>query len=158
MKSIVETQVSAPIKNTFDLIVPIDLSQIFTGHLCLPAVIGVENSTGDWDGAGQTRTVCLSDNSRAQETLLEYNRPSYFRYRVSNFTGVLRLLAKEARGQWWFKENSDGTTHIRWEYVFVPASVFALPFIWIVAKFIWRGYMKKALSISKQMTETCFES
>ena len=150
----IETIVDAPLAHSFDMIVPIDLSKIFTGHMGLPAVTGQKDLVGDWDEAGQTRTVLLSDNSEAQERLLGYDRPNGFNYQVSDFTGSLRFLAKRDEGEWWFTELGNGRTKVRWEYAFIPASVIATPVITFVAKFLWRGYMKKALANCKAFAET----
>lgn len=149
----VEINVSAPIEHCFDVIVPVDLSRIFTGHLGLPAVIGQKDATGKWDAVGQTRIVLLSDKSEAQEVLLGYDRPYGFNYQVFDFTGSLRFLAQRAEGQWWFNDLGNGRTNIRWEYAFIPASNIAVPFITLVAKMLWRGYMRKALKACKALVE-----
>ena len=148
-----ETIVDRDIATTFAAIVPIDLTQIFTGHIFLPAVVDVHDATGAWDAPDQTRRVLLSDNSEAHEHLQGYDAPNSFNYKVSGFTGSLRLLAKSAQGRWDFEAVSDQKTHIRWRYTFIPAGLFATPFIWLVGKILWRGYMKKALMLSKSIAE-----
>lgn len=139
----------------FETIVPIDLSKIFLGHLGLPAVIGTKDETGAWNAAGQTRTVCLSDGSEAAERMDGYQHPNSFDYTVSNFTGILRFLAKSAKGKWKFTANSDAQTMIDWQYGFVPRSIFVWPIMWFVAKFLWVGYMRKALSESIKVANEC---
>lgn len=150
----VETEIAAPQAAVFDYIVPIDLNLIFTGYGPLPAVIGVQNQTGRWDAAGQTRTVILSDASTAHELLTKYEHPHYFSYTVSEFSGVLRFLTKSANGEWWFKTNpSSNTTLIKWSYAFNTRSLFAAPLLWLITNFLWRGYMHKALMLSKSQIE-----
>jgi hypothetical protein len=61
----VNTDVAVSQITAFEYNVPIDLTSIFTGYGPLPAVTGTKNQTGAWDGAGQTRTVLLSDGSSA---------------------------------------------------------------------------------------------
>ncbi|MEM7469589.1 MAG: polyketide cyclase, partial [Pseudomonadota bacterium] len=68
----IEIAIAAPRELSFAHIVPIDLTSIITGYGPLPAVVKVQNQTGAWDGAGQSRTVVLSDGSLAQEILLAY--------------------------------------------------------------------------------------
>jgi polyketide cyclase/dehydrase/lipid transport protein len=138
---------------TFEHIVPIDLTSIFTGYGPLPAVTGTQDQVGSWDAAGQTRTVHLSDGSSAQEELTKYGHPNYFSYTVSGFTGSLRFFTTEANGEWWFEPNLTGKTKITWRYAFNSSSVFAVPVLWFIAKFLWRGYMKKAISLSKYQLE-----
>jgi len=148
-----EIIVDAPVEKAFDVIVPIDLSKIFTGHMGLPAVTGQRDATGAWDAVGQTRTVLLSDKSEAQEALLGYERPNGFNYRVSDFTGSLRFLAQRAEGRWWFTGLPDGSTRVRWQYAFIPASKLSRPIMVLVAHALWKGYMKKALKVCKEVAE-----
>lgn len=150
----VNTSVHSPREKAFEHIVPIDLSSIFTGYGPLPAVSGTENQTGKWDGAGQTRTVLLSDGSSAQEALTAYQYPAYFAYTVKGFTGVLRFLAKEARGEWWFEhEPATQSTAISWKYEFISRSPILEPIVCFITQRLWRGYMNKALRLSKAQVE-----
>ncbi len=82
LSAIVIADVAANQVATFEHIVPINLSSVFTGYGPLPAVAGAQNQTGDWDAAGQTRTVLLSDGSSVQELLTKYEHPHYFSYTV----------------------------------------------------------------------------
>jgi hypothetical protein len=145
--STVERFFPAAREKVFLHVVPIDLTTIFTGFGPLPAVTGTRDETGPWDAAGRQRTVCLSDGSFARERLTAYEKPRGFAYVVSGFTGSLRFLAQEARGEWWFEEAAGGTT-VRWRYVFVPRSVFARPLLWAINRFFWRRYMHAALRLA----------
>ena len=149
----VNTDVAVSQIAAFEYNVPIDLTSIFTGYRLLPAVTGTKNQTGAWDGAGQTRTVLLSDGSSAHEILTKYEHPHYFSYIVSGFTGVLRLLITSANGEWWFSSTSSGKTHIKWRYAFNAKSVFAVPVLWFITNVLWRGYMHKALRLFKAQVE-----
>jgi Polyketide cyclase / dehydrase and lipid transport len=150
----VQTEIAAQQAAVFDHIVPIDLTSIFTGYGPLPAVTGVQNQTGGWDVAGQTRTVTLSDGSSARELLTKYDYPHYFSYTVSDFSGVLRFLTISANGEWWFETNpSSGATDIKWSYAFNARSLFAAPILWLITNVLWRGYMRKALMLGKSQIE-----
>jgi YD repeat-containing protein len=149
----VETIVDVPRKQAFLGIMPIDLSSIFTGFGPLPAVTGVTDQTGDWDAAGQTRSVTLADGSSAREKLTGYKSPEYFSYTVSGFTGVLRFLTTSADGEWWFETVSEAKTHIKWRYAYNPRNVITVPLLWFIVNVLWRGYMRKALSLSKCQIE-----
>jgi hypothetical protein len=150
----VQATVEAPLEKAFEHIVPIDLSSIFTGYGPLPAVSGTRNQTGGWNAAGQTRTVLLSDGSSAQEALTEYEHPRYFAYTVKGFTGVLRFLAREAHGEWWFERvPGKEATAIRWRYEFVSRTPFIEPLVCFITQRLWRGYMRKALGLSKAQVE-----
>jgi Polyketide cyclase / dehydrase and lipid transport len=150
----VQTTVEVPLEEAFEHIVPIDLTSIFTGYGLLPAVSGTRNQTGAWNAAGQTRTVLLSDGGSAQEALTEYERPKRFAYTVKGFTGALRFLAREARGEWWFERLPDRqATAIRWRYEFVSRTPLVEPLLRLITQWLWRGYMRKALGLSKAQVE-----
>ena len=149
----VETIIDAPREQAFLGIVPIDLSSIFTGFGPLPAVTGVTDQVGGWDAVGQTRSVTLSDGSSAKEEITEYRNPQYFSYTVSGFTGVLRFLTTSANGEWWFEPVSEVSTHIKWRYAYHSRNVVAIPLLWFIVNVLWRGYMKKALSLSKRQVK-----
>ncbi len=149
----VQAIVEAPVEKAFEHIVPIDLTSIFTGYGPLPAVVGTRNQTGGWNAASQTRTVLLSDGSSAQEALTEYEYPTRFGYTVKGFTGVLRFLAREAHGEWWFERVSGReATTIRWRYEFVGQTPLMKPLLCFITR-LWRGYMHKALKLSMAQVE-----
>jgi hypothetical protein len=110
----------------------------------LRPVAGSIDQTGAWDAAGQSRTILLSDGSRAHEKLTNYSRPQHFSYIVSGFTGMLRFLTLRARGEWHFEEHSGGTS-VRWSYTFEARSVFTFPLLFAVVRPLWQAYMRKAL-------------
>jgi hypothetical protein len=153
LASTVKTTVIAKQAVAFEHIVPIDLTSIFKGYGPLPAVIGTQNQLGDWDVAGQTRTVHLSDRSSAQELLTKYEYPHYFSYTVSDFTNSLRFLTTSAKGEWWFHEGSSGQITIKWRYAFNARSVLAIPVLAFITKTLWRSYMSKALQLAKGQVE-----
>lgn len=139
-------------------IVPIDLASIFTGYGPLPSVTKTLDQTGPWDAAGRTRTVVFSDGSSARESLTEYEYPNRFAYRITEFTGALRFLTREARGEWWFETlPGQSATTVRWRYEFFSRSRMLAPLVGLFTRCLWRGYMAKALRLSKAHVETGIE-
>lgn len=149
LSATVKTTVHANLTSTFEHIVPIDLTSIFTGYGPLPAVVSIQKQLGDWNTVGETRTVYLSDHSSVQEQLTTYEYPSYFSYTVSQFTSSLRFLIHSAEGEWWFSPTPSAGTDIQWRYTFIARSPLAYPLLWIIAKFLWRNYMNQVLQRSK---------
>lgn len=143
----VDASSDASIDDAFIYSAPISLPLIFTGYGPLPAVVATDSQTGNWDAAGQTRTVILSDDSTAQEMLNSYKRPNQFSYTVDSFTGLLRFLVESAYGTWHFTSAGD-KTRISWTYTFTPKSALLLPVVSFIAKVLWRGYMRKALRLA----------
>lgn len=136
----------------FTVIVPIDLSQVFTGWGPFPGVRGVNNQTGDWDAAGQSRNPDLSDGSTALERLTEFTRDHSFAYEITDFTGSMRMLVNGIRGEWTFTPDGTGTL-IRWCYEFKPLPGRALMIRRGVAP-LWRNYMRKGLEGSRRVAES----
>jgi predicted membrane protein len=141
----VEIDVRASLESTFRTIVPIELAKIFRGFGPLPAVVGTRGQTGAWDHVGATRIVELADGSEAREELVAYEAPRHFAYRLSGFTGPLRLLVSYADGAWWFSDAGGGTTHVRWTYVFQPYAGRASLVRAALAP-LWRRYERQALA------------
>lgn len=156
----VQICIAAPRDKAFSLIVPIDLTTIFTGLGPLPAVKGTRDQTGKWDAAGQTRTVLLSDGSSAQEALTAYQLPLHFAYRVRGFTGILRFFASEAHGEWLFEQEAlSQATSVRWRYEFISRARWLEPLVCLVTQRLWRKYMAQALRLSKaHVEEACAAS
>ncbi len=151
----VQADIAAPQAAAFDCIVPIDLTSIFTGYGPLLAVVGTRDQTGGWDAAGQTRTVLLAGGSSAHEQITGYTHPSHFSYTVSDFTGILRPLVVFAKGEFRFEPGaSAASTHVKWTYTFTARSSFSAPLVWFIATVLWKGYMAKALRISKAQAES----
>jgi hypothetical protein len=148
ISSMVSTEVKVNTIEAFCHVVPIDLTSIFKGHSLLPAVMGTSAQTGNWDAIGQTKMVHLSDGSNVREMITEYQKPDYFSYIVSNFSGSLGYLITSATGEWWFEsgDSLSNRTVIRWSYTFIPKSLIAVPILWIVNKFLWAGYMQSVIS------------
>jgi hypothetical protein len=139
-------------EDTFDVIVPIDLSTIFKRWLFIPGVEGVRDQSGPWDTAGQTRTVLLSDGTSAAESLTSVNRPEGFSYRVGPFPRPLGLLANSANGSWTFTSKAKGVTAIRWTYSFQPAPGRAWLVRFIIAP-AWRRYAQRGLDLAVAQVE-----
>jgi hypothetical protein len=148
----VEAVAKASVELTFDAIVPIELPKMFLGYGPLPAVTGTRDLTGEWDHVGATRTVDLADGSSAREEITAYERPRYFAYRLSGFTGSLRALVNDVRGEFWFSAANDGRTEIRWRYAFEPRRL-RRPIVALVLARLWRAYARKAIALAVDEAE-----
>jgi hypothetical protein len=127
----------------FDAVVPIDLTKHFTGYGPIPQIVGIEDQTGDWDTAGQTRRINLKDGTHVLETIEVCDRPGYFEYKVGPFSGFNRHVMSHAKGQFWFDGDESGTL-IRWTYTWHPQNVFVLPLAWVLTR-VWKRYSEKLI-------------
>jgi hypothetical protein len=148
----VEGRARAPVDLTFRVVALIPLAEIFTGYGPLPAVARTRDQSGGWDHVGATRTVELADRSEAREEITSYQEPTHFGYRLSGFTGALRLLVAHADGAWWFTEPEAGVTHIRWTYTFQPRPARATLVRAAIGP-LWSGYARQALGSAIRAVE-----
>ena len=131
-------------KQTWDFIVPVPLPDYFTGlKPAIPAISEVTDQTGDWNSAGQTRTIHLADGSHVHETIDEVETGSAFRYTVGPFNGPVGLLVKHAKGEFVFEDMAGGT-YVRWSYTWVPKNGAAAPVVWALSK-LWGVYANRVL-------------
>ena len=140
-----ETLVTSDIERVFGFVGAEDvLPKILTGYGLVPAA-ATSDLSGPWDRPGSHRVVHLADGSRVNEGLTDYDRPSYFAYRVSNPSFALKHLMSEARGQFWF-EQVDGGTRVRWTYTFQPKNRLSKPPLSLFVRTQWKGYMDVCLA------------
>jgi len=141
----VSIRVAAAREPLFDWFIPIELPRILTGWGPVPAVVSTSEQSGPWDVIGSRRTVALADGSTAHERVTACERPSAFGYTVDGFSGPIRHVAREGRGQWWFEPAGDAETDVRWTYTFEARSRAAAVLLTPIVKIAWRGFMRRAL-------------
>ena len=104
-----EIFVPRSIETVFDFVAAEDvLPKILTGYGLVPGVASTSGISGPWDQPGSHRIVHLANGSTVNEGLTDYNRPSFFAYRVSKPSFALKHLMREARGQFWFVPSDGG--------------------------------------------------
>ena len=120
----------------------------------LPGVAKTTDTTGPWDQAGSTRIVHLTDGTTVRETVTSATAPDYFAYRLTEFSSpMIRMLVKEARGQWWFTDSGSGL-QAKWTYTAVSRNVLGALVLLPVIKILWNRYMKAAMKVTKERAET----
>lgn len=118
-----------------------------------PGVTRTSGTTNQWNVPGATRIVHLSDDSFSRETVTAASAPDYFAYRLTEFSSLrLRLLVREARGQWWFTDHGNGT-HVKWTYTGESRSFLAIPLLIPVLKIFWNRSMRAAMDRIKARAE-----
>ncbi|MEL7487851.1 MAG: SRPBCC family protein [Pseudomonadota bacterium] len=152
-RAVVETEINAPLPLTFAQAVRVDIPSIMPRRGVMPGVARVDNQTGAWDAAGQSRTMVLTDGSSAFEELTAYDLNRRFAYRVSAFSAPLSMIVAEANGDWRFTALSPDKTRITWTYGFTPKSTLVAPLVSIFATALWRGYIDSALGRVKTIIE-----
>lgn len=147
-------QINLPRQKLFDLFFTLELRDVMKGYAFLPSVVGTREQSGKWNIPGSTRITVLSDGSTAFEEVTACEEPRLFSYRVSKFTNMFRYLVKEARGEWVFTEgDSTNTTSVKWTYSFYTKNFSAKVVLWPIFKVFWKGYMRRTLTIIKQLAE-----
>jgi hypothetical protein len=130
-----------------------ELETVLRDEAGLPGVTRTTGTTGPWDVAGSTRIVHLSDGTTCRETVRTVTSPDYFAYRLSEFSSrVIRMLVREANGQWWFTD--EGTsTKAKWTYTAESRTFLAMPILVPVIRIMWHRYMSSAMKIIKSRAE-----
>lgn len=119
----------------------------------LPGVARTTDTTGPWDKAGSTRIVHLTDGTTCRETVTSATAPDYFAYRLTEFSSpMVRMLVKEARGQWWFTDSGSGL-QAKWTYTAESRNPLAAVLLVPVIKILWNRYMKAAMNVTKIRAE-----
>lgn len=143
---VVTTIFDSSIEESFEYIVPIELSHIFNRYRNLPGIDSTSN-TEIWYTPGMQRTVYFEDGNTAQESLLTVYPHSSFSYKIDSFTSPIRRLAKRIEGKWVFAESKRGQTQIEWTYTIVPKNYFARIIINTFVKNNVKGLLNNALKI-----------
>lgn len=149
----VSANVDAPLARVFDTAASIDPRALIRKHGPLPAIVDTDANGAPWSAIGQVRRHSLSDHSSVREELTAFAHASTFSYRLTDFTGAVAPLLREARADWHFTQSAWGRTRIDWTYVFTATGPLAEPFLWFVVKLFWPGYLHEALARVKEKAE-----
>jgi hypothetical protein len=145
-------------------LIPVGVEDAFAGTLPIPLTtvfsrwygpIGpvkeVRDQSGDWDTAGQTRTVILSPSGSFHEELTRLDPPHSFGYALTGITGPLGLLVGRADGEWTFTPSGSATA-ITWRWNIHASSALTAPFLPILGR-LWKGYARQSLAtLSAELT------
>src|SRR3954468_8776969 len=119
----------------------------------LPGVRNTTGTTGPWDKPGSTRIVHLTDGTTVRETVTSATAPDYFAYRLTEFSSpMIRMLVKEARGQWWFTDSGQGL-QAKWTYTATSKNAVGALVLFPVIKLMWNRYMQAAMNVTKARAE-----
>ena len=145
MSSTARAEGFAPAKpdRTFAIMTPSDPTRFYPKFGPIPAIVKVEDQTGDWDAVGQSRKLTLSDGGTLIERLKVVDAPRRFAYELTDFTGFFGNLVAFAEAEWDFDASVEGT-RIRWTYTY-----HAQPkrgwIVRLVVVLFWGRYMKRVL-------------
>lgn len=128
---------------TFATLTPSDPTRFYPRFGPIPAVVGVDASSSDWDRVGLRRTLRLSDGASVVETITRVDDPDRFCYRLTEFTGVFGALVAHADADWRFEPEGSGT-RIVWRYSYTAKPGRALP-VGLIVRLFWAPYMQRVL-------------
>ena len=153
--TVIREAAGVDVSRLFDVVVAEDvLPKVLHRWGPVPGVRGTSGNTGPWDTPGSSRTVLLEDGSTARETVLRWERPATFAYRVEAMTNPLGRLVDHAHGRWEFTPMAGGGSRFAWTYRFTPRSRFAAPLIRVFVWAAWARYMAgcadRSVALAKQ--------
>ena len=129
------------------------LDSVVRDEAGLPGCVKTTGTTGPWDVAGSTRIVHLTDETSVRETVKVATAPDYFAYRLTDFSGrMVRLLVREAGGQWWFTDEGSGT-RVKWTYTAESRTWLAMLILFPVIRILWNRYMRSSMAVIKARAE-----
>ncbi len=129
------------------------LDSVVRDEAGLPGCTKTTGTTGPWDVAGSTRIVHLADQTTVRETVTVATAPDYFAYRLTEVSGrMVRLLVREASGQWWFTDEGAGT-RVKWTYTAESRTMPAMVILFPVIRILWNRYMRSSMRVIKARAE-----
>ena len=153
----VTSTINAPRAEFYEWLVPgvfdTELDTVMRDEAGFAGITVTTGTTGPWDVPGSTRIVHHYDGTFSRETVTAAAAPDYFAYRLTEFSSFfLSLLVYEARGQWWFTDDGNGT-HCKWTYTAEARSWLTVPLLIPVLKLAFRKLMGKTLGRIKARAE-----
>jgi Polyketide cyclase / dehydrase and lipid transport len=142
--------IARPVAETFEYIVPVDVTHIFPRQGDMPGNVKT-TVTSDWGQyVGQTRDTTADDGSSFHETLTALESNKSFGYKVENLTSpAMKGVVDHIEGACEFTDNGNDTTSIEWFYVLVPANSEAIATIKEKILARYRGRLENAMNIIK---------
>ena len=136
--------ISVAVEDAFKGTLPLPLPVLFSQwYGPIPPIKAVRDQTGEWDAAGQTRTVVMVGGGSMREELTNVDAPRSFGYRLSNIKGPLAPLVGSVEGKWSFTATGTGTT-VTWQWILHAKSGMTAPALPVFGR-IWKGYARRAL-------------
>jgi Polyketide cyclase / dehydrase and lipid transport len=152
-KSVVVEQsraIPVAVEDGFSRTLPLPLPVIFSHwYGPIPPIRQVRNQTGDWNAAGQTRTVMMVGGGSMREELTSVDPPRSFAYTLSDIKGPLAPLVGSVEGTWSFAPAGTGTT-VTWQWILHPKSGVTAPALPVLGR-IWKGYARRALETLSEL-------
>ena len=128
---VVEQSRSIPVspEQAFTRTLPMSLPTMFRRwYGPIPPIKGVRDQTGDWQQAGQTRTIALAGGGTMQEILTVVDAPRSFGYTISGITGPMAPLIEHIEGAWIFAPHGTGTK-VTWRWTLHRKSALTAPIL-----------------------------
>jgi hypothetical protein len=146
-KSVVVAQsraIPVAVEDAFHGTIPIPLPSICSHwYGPIPPIKQVRDQSGDWDTAGQTRTILMTGGGSVHEELTDVDPPRSFSYTLSGIKGPMAPLVSHVEGRWSFAPAGTGT-NVTWQWTLHPKSALTAPVLPVFAR-LWKGYARIVL-------------
>ena len=109
----------------------------------IPPIKGVREQSGDWQSAGESRTILLTGGGTMRETLTSVDPPRSFDYTITGITGPMAPLIDRVEGAWIFTPQGTGT-NVTWRWTMHRKSALTAPALAVFAR-LWKGYARQSL-------------
>jgi hypothetical protein len=135
-----------------------DATKFHTGFGFLPPVTHfTEDETwGKPNGyrmAQIDKSVLFNEGVLAKDIVVKREDNKYWKWEVNNFR-QWRMGFEKFQGEWFVKDNANGTIGIVYAYSLYTRNILLFPFHWLFTKTIWNQYMKHAIQNIKLIAES----
>ena len=111
-----------PPEVAYDVLMAAPLEEILGVRVGLiPAITGSRGHDGPWGTVGQTRVIEMSDGGRVLETLVRADRPTDYRYTISEVRGPMRPVVRGIDGRFAYEAAGAGC-RVTWSWDVHPTN------------------------------------
>jgi hypothetical protein len=143
---VVEQSRAIPVssEDAFGRTLPMSLPTLFRRwYGPIPPIKAVIDQKGDWQQAGENRTILLTGGGSMRETLTAVDPLRSFTYTITGITGPMATLIDHVEGAWIFTPKGTGT-NVTWRWTLHRKSALTAPALAVFAR-LWRGYARQSL-------------
>ncbi len=126
-----------------------DVTKVHTGYGPMTRCVSVSQDK-TWGQIGGSRRVLMEPNfffkegQEALDVVLERVENKYWKIEIRDFK-YASLGFEKFQGEWYTKENKNGSVEVIYVYTLFSNKILAYPFHWLFTKLFWRNYMKHAM-------------
>ncbi|MDP6908622.1 MAG: hypothetical protein QF371_03910 [Flavobacteriales bacterium] len=127
-----------------------DATRFLTGYMFQPPIAGFEEDE-TWGTPGGVRFPVTNGNLLVpkgrllRDETVERIENEYWKWMVYDFEVWSLFFTTKGVGEWYVKDNHNGTVHVRYIYTYTSRNWLTYPLNWLFVQTQVKGVMKKAI-------------